>query len=93
MSVQTADTTDLGKASVKPEGTEWPFSAIYRVTYYLRSAPCGFGDRLKVYFDTEEDMNKWLNEQQRWAREEGNAIEFIIYEWYYGPKLVRTDYF
>lgn len=93
MGIQTVGTAELVKASVRPEGIDWPSSAIYRVTYYLRCAPCGFGDRMKAYFDTEEDMNRWLFEKQLWAREEGNAIEFIIYEWYYGPKLVRTDYF
>lgn len=75
------------------EGSEWPASAEYMVEYRTKCWPCQMDEREQCYFDTEADMQSWLAEQAEWARQEGNSMDYSIYQWELGPQYVSSSFY
>lgn len=75
------------------EGTDWPASAEYMVEYRTKCWPCQMGDQFKRYFDTEAEMQIWLAKQAEWASQEGNSMDYSIYQWELGPQYMNSSFY
>lgn len=75
------------------EGTEWPPSAEWCVEYRLKTWPLGYDHGHVRYFDTQEEMDEWLDGQREWACLEDNEMTFVILQWDLGPNFVTTGHF
>lgn len=70
------------------EHLDWPNDAVFKVSYSVKSWPCDYTHHT-VYFHTREDMDAWLADQHKWARQEGNSFQMnAIYEWDFGPNQI-----
>ncbi len=75
------------------EHQDWPDDAVFKISYRTKCWPCAFDDTIHRYFKTEAEVKAWCSEYSKWASLEGNSVEFTIYEWDLGPKVIRHDWF
>lgn len=75
------------------EGIEWPLTAEFCVEYQLKCWPMGFDGGHKKYFDTQEDMETWLDSQREWACQEDNEMSYVILKWDLGPTFVTSGHY
>lgn len=72
----------------------WPPEAVFCVTYRTRCWPdTRYGEDRKVYFENEDQLDAWLENQRDWADLEDNKIAGYVEEWDLGPVFRRSfDY-
>lgn len=75
------------------EGGDWPVDADYKVSYRLKSWPCGYDEPQHRYFKTFEEVKAWEREYARWAREDGNGVQYTVYKWDLGPEVIKDSFF
>lgn len=70
------------------EHQDWPDNARFKVSYRLKTWPVGYSETHHVFFTTEAELKAWEREKSRWASLEDNGVEYTVYEWDWGPKVV-----
>ncbi len=72
---------------------DWPDTAVFKVSYRTKSWPCGYDDTQHKYFETQAELTVWEAEYSRWARLDGNSVEYTSYKWDLGPAVIRHNWF
>jgi hypothetical protein len=75
------------------EGDGWPTWAEFSVQYRIKTWPMPWDEGHRKYFETEESMWLWLEEQRDWASLEDNGISYSIEKWAWGPQFVSSGEF
>ncbi len=75
------------------EHQDWPDDAVFKVNYRTKCWPCGFDDPINKYFQTKAEVEAWEKEYSKWASQDGNSVEYTIYEWDLGPNVIRHNWF
>lgn len=70
----------------------WPDDAVFAVRYKTKCWPCDFDASRMEYFTDEAGLKAWISNYADWARQDGNSVEYAIYEWDLGPNYVRSDW-
>ena len=88
------DVMQAAIAKTIAEGDGWPVTAMYRAEYTCRTWPMGWEKEASIkYFDTREELDKWLLEQADWARCEDNEVKITVDEWDLGPTFLSNHHY
>ena len=74
--------------SAKIDGKHWPDDALFCVSVRQRTWPLYSGDYHAHFFQTQSQLDVFLNDQRDWAKLEDNYLDYIVYEWDLGPKVI-----
>lgn len=66
----------------------WPIDKPFKVSYRVKSDSSAFGKTQHAYFANSTDIKIWEAQAKRWAGLGVNAVEYTIYEWDMGPKVM-----
>jgi hypothetical protein len=72
----------------KIDGQHWPEDAHFCASVRQRTWPLYSGDYRAHFFQTQTQLDVFMKDQLDWARLEDNYLDFIVYEWDLGPKVI-----
>ena len=67
-------------------GVDWPASATHAVVYRVSTWPMGWSRETSIsFFDSESQLNDWIQKYNEWSRLEDNYVAYQAYVWDLGP--------
>lgn len=75
------------------ENQDWPDNAEFKISYRTKAWPLGYGETRHVYFTSRELMDAWEANYAKWAGQDGNSVEYTVYQWDLGPRVLKHEWF
>lgn len=69
----------------------WPVDKKFKISYRVKSDDTAFGNTIHTYLNSDEEVKLWKAQAARWVGLGRNTVEYILYEWDMGPKVVGHD--
>lgn len=74
--------------ATKINGQHWPDDALFCVSVRQRTWPLYSGDYYAHFFQNQEQLDAFLKGQHDWAKMEDNYLDYTVYAWDLGPKVI-----
>jgi hypothetical protein len=72
---------------------DWPQGALFKASYRTRPYAGAFEATKHVFFKDAASVKAWERDYESWTSLSPYEVEYTIYEWHLGPKVLRHNWF